>query len=159
MTVQSASVDPAMPATHGRESRMNTVLVGVDGSDSSRRAMAFACERARQLDLELLVVHVIPWSPYSFNTPTENEYRHAQKQFEIDAAQDQVVKPARALAEEAGVPVEGLVRHGDPIDLLLDLATSKDVSHIVVAAPETAGCAVSSSAAPPAISCSSRPSQ
>ena len=111
---------------------MTTVLVGVDGSDSSRRAMAFACERARQLDLELLVVHVIPWSPYSFNTPTENEHRHAQKQFEIDAAQEQVVKPACALAEEAGVPVEGLVRHGDPVELLLDLAKGKDVSHIVV---------------------------
>lgn len=111
---------------------MNTVLVGVDGSDSSRRAMAFACERARQLDFELLVVHVIPWSPYSFNTPTENEHRHAQKQLEIDAAQEQVVKPACALAEQAGVPVEGLAKHGDPIDLLLDLAKSKDVSHIVV---------------------------
>jgi len=111
---------------------MNTVLVGVDGSDSSRRAMAFACERARQLDLELLVVHVIPWSPYSFNTPTENEHRHAQKQFEIEAAQEQVVSPACALAEEAGVPVEGVVRHGDPVDLLLDLAKGKEVSHIVV---------------------------
>ena len=111
---------------------MNTVLVGVDGSDSSRRAMAFACERARQLDFELQVVHVIPWSPYSFNTPTENEHRHAQKQFEIDAAQEQVVRPACALAEEAGVPVEGLVRHGDPVDLLLDLAKGEDVSHIVV---------------------------
>ena len=111
---------------------MTVVLVGVDGSDPSRRAMAFACERARQLDFGLLVVHVIPWSPYSFNTPTENAHRHAQKQLEIDAARQQIVAPACAVAQEAGVPAEALVRHGHPVDLLLDLAKEKDVSHIIV---------------------------
>jgi nucleotide-binding universal stress UspA family protein len=111
---------------------MSVVLVGVDGSEPSRRAMLFACERAQQLGFELLVVHVIHWSPYSFNTPAENERRHSQKQLEIKAAQEQVVDPAIALADEAGVPVEGLVRHGHPVDVILDLARERDAAYIVV---------------------------
>lgn len=111
---------------------MSVVLVGVDGSDPSRRAMAFACERAQRLGFELLVVHVIHWSPYSFNTPAENERRPSQKQAEIKAAQEQVVEPAIALAGEAGVAAEGMVRHGHPVDVILDLARDRGASHVVV---------------------------
>lgn len=111
---------------------MAMLMVGVDGSVASRHAVEFACVRAKQLDFELLIVHVIPWSPYSFTTPGENEYRSAQRTKEINAATEQIVDPMVALASEEGVTATGYVRHGDPVDLMVDLVRDRGVEHLVV---------------------------
>ncbi len=94
--------------------------------------MEFATERARELGLGLLVVHVIPWSPFSFNTPEENEHRSARKTEEIAAAMEQIVEPMADLAREKGVAVETLVQHGDPVDTLIDIASQRSLGHIVL---------------------------
>lgn len=54
---------------------MESVLVGVDHSESSRRALRFALERARVNSWHVSVVHVINWSPYTAPTLEENDYR------------------------------------------------------------------------------------
>ena len=51
------------------------LLVGVDCSSCSDRALAYAADRADASKAQLIVVHVIDWSPFSFNTPQENEER------------------------------------------------------------------------------------
>ena len=111
---------------------MSEILVGVDSSDQSRRAVAFAAERAHQLDRSVLVVHVIPWSPFSFNTPEENEHRSTRRAEEIAAATEQIIEPMAALAREKGVPVETIVKHGDPVDLLIEIAAKRSSDHIVL---------------------------
>lgn len=111
---------------------MTTVLVGVDRGDASTRAVEFATDRALRNDWEILLVHVINWSPYAMNTPTENEERHGQRQREIDHATENVIAPMRAIVEHAGVPVRTEVRHGKPSDTLIDLAEANDVVHIIV---------------------------
>ncbi len=111
---------------------MPEVLVGVDRSEQSRRAVEFAADRAHQLDLKVLVVHVIPWSPFSFNTPEENEHRSTRRAEEIAAATDQIVEPMAALLREKGVSVETLVRHGDPVDTLIEIANQRESGHIVL---------------------------
>ncbi|WP_432477383.1 universal stress protein [Nocardioides sp. GXQ0305] len=111
---------------------MSVVLVGVDGSDASTRAVEFASTRAEQLGLSLCVVHVIPWSPYSFNTPGENERRHQAKEQEIRAATEQLLDPMVELGSSHGVATEGVVRHGDPVDLVIDIAEEKGAVQIVV---------------------------
>ncbi len=108
------------------------VLVGVDRSEQSRRAVEFAADRAHRLDLKVLVVHVIPWSPFSFHTPEENEHRHTRRAEEITAATDQIVEPMASLVREKGVAVETLVRHGDPVDTLIEIAKQRDSGHIVL---------------------------
>ena len=45
------------------------LLVGVDCSSCSDRALAYAADRAEASKAQLIVVHVIDWSPFSFNTP------------------------------------------------------------------------------------------
>jgi nucleotide-binding universal stress UspA family protein len=111
---------------------VSEILVGVDQSEQSRRAVAFAADRARALDRSVLVVHVIPWSPFSFNTPEENEQRHARREAEIRAAHEQVVDPAVEQVREAGVPVEALVQHGDPVDTLIQITEKRGCDHIVL---------------------------
>lgn len=107
------------------------LLVGVDGSDAGRRALEFATGRARDLGATLVLAHVIPWSPYSFNTPEENEQRHARRQQELAAARTQLLEPAqRDVGDDVDVIL--VTKHGDRADLLNQLASEYDADHIIV---------------------------
>ena len=97
-----------------------TMLVGVDGSDSSRRAADFAAARARAGNARLVVAYVIEWSPYTFNTPEENEIRHRRR--------DPILGELRA----GGVEVEGVVRHGHAAEVLSGLAGEFGAAQIFV---------------------------
>lgn len=105
---------------------MESVLVGVDHSESSRRAVKFALERARINDWRVRIAHVINWSPYTFNPPGDNEARPVARQAEIDRAQIEVIDPilkwidAEDLAGD--VEVDTVIRHGRPSEVLADMA-------------------------------------
>ena len=107
------------------------LLVGVDGSAAGQRALEFARGRAQDLGVALVLVHVIPWSPYSFNTPEENEQRHARRQAELAAAEEQLLGPARRLAGD-DVEVITVVKHGDRAGTLNELAREHGADHIIV---------------------------
>ena len=111
---------------------MGEIVVGVDQSEHSKRAVLFAASEAKERGLGVLVAHVIPWSPFSFNTPQENEHRHQQREEEIKAATEQIIEPALAELTEHGVTSEAVVRHGDPVDVLIELITERGGSHIVM---------------------------
>ncbi len=111
---------------------MDQIVVGVDTSDTSRRAVQFAVARAKEYEAGLVVVHVIPWSPFSFNTPSENEHRHQRKEAELAAAREQVTDPIVAAIKDSGVPVEVVLRHGHPAETLGELAEQHKAVHIVV---------------------------
>ena len=78
-------------------------LVGIDDSDCSRRALEFARRRAQAMNARLVVVYVIEWSPYSFNTPEENEQRHKRREEEISLAHSSVLDPALGALKTAGI--------------------------------------------------------
>jgi nucleotide-binding universal stress UspA family protein len=111
---------------------VSEILIGVDRSDHSRRAVEFAVARAAERHDSVVLTHVIPWSPFSFNTATENEHRHKQKAAELTAATTQVIDPLAGIVREAGVPVEVIVRHGDPVDMLIEIAQDRGSDHIVL---------------------------
>ncbi len=122
---------------------MTTVLVGVDRSESSTRAVQLALRWAKASDQDLLIVHVIPWSPFSFQTATENEYRHAQRASEVAAAEEQIIAPMVALAEGSDTEVRTLVHHGSPSDELIELAEAHDATHLLVGRTGDSGLRVS----------------
>ena len=107
-------------------------LVGVDDSDCCRRALDFARQRAQAMNARLVLVYVIEWSPYSFNTPEENEQRHKRREEEISAANSSVLDPALAALKDSGVDAQGIVRHGNVADVLNGLATECNAIQIVV---------------------------
>ena len=107
-------------------------MVGVDRSEPSGRAVRFAAALAARDGTALTVVHVIPWSPYSFNTPLENEERHRRREEELAAATEQVIEPAVTVAREAGVEATSVVRHGDPVDLIIEEREQRGCDLIVM---------------------------
>lgn len=111
---------------------MDTVVVGVDNSDASTRAVEFAVERAQKNDWKLVLVNVIPWSPFSFTTNAENDERHAQRKKEIDFANTRIIEPMLAIATAAKVQAESVVRHGSSADILLDFVAEHRALHVIV---------------------------
>jgi nucleotide-binding universal stress UspA family protein len=117
----------------GRELIMtDTLLVGVDGSETSRRAADFAAARARAGKARLVVAYVIEWSPYTFNTPEENEVRHKRREEEIARATTQVLDPLVAELRATGLEVEGVVRHGHAAEALSALAVEYGAAQIFI---------------------------
>jgi nucleotide-binding universal stress UspA family protein len=118
-----------------REKKMSqtTLIVGLDGSDAGARALDFAMTRAKLIgNCRIVLVYVIEWSPYSFQTAEENEVRHGRREEELKLAHERVVDPAVQSTQAAGCEAEGIVRHGDVADILESLAKKLDASQIVV---------------------------
>lgn len=111
---------------------MSTILVGVDSGDASTRAVEFAVEVAGGGEDEIVVAHVIHWSPYTFNTPTDNEERPRKRVEELEHARATVIVPMVALAEESGRRVRSEIRHGNPARTLIALAAECEANQIVV---------------------------
>lgn len=109
------------------------ILVGLDGHESGNRALDFAKTLAKAMgDSELLVMYVIEWSPWSFQTPEEIEERHMRREEEIAFAQDRVVNPAVSALTSEGFTARGIVHHGDVADCLMDAARKEGAGQIVV---------------------------
>lgn len=113
---------------------MSTKLViGLDGHSSGERALEFGKTLSALIGAcELHVVYVIEWSPFSFQTPEENEARHVRREEEIETATTRVVEPAVATLKAAGLSAVGHVRHGNVADTLDAVAKKLGASQIIV---------------------------
>ncbi len=110
------------------------IVVGVDGGDSGMRALAYAKKLASLIGAcELIIVYVIEWSPYSFQTPEENAERHKRREEELNAARERIIDPALASLAEDGFQARGIVRHGDVAEMIDITATDEGADQIVVA--------------------------
>ena len=108
------------------------MIVGVDGSEPGMRAAEFAVNVASAHNAKLLIVHVIEWSPYTFNTPEENEQRHNRREREIEAANTSVLQPLVVKLSGCGASLEGLVFHGHPAKMLNRVALDNGASQIFI---------------------------
>ncbi len=116
------------------------LLIGLDGSGSGDRALAYASGLAKLIgECQLVVCYVIEWSPYTFQTPEENEERHKRREEEIAVAKARVVEPAVVRLAAEGFDAVPVVRHGDVADTLIRTATDMGCDQIVVARSSDAG--------------------
>ena len=116
------------------------LVVGLDGQSSGDQALAFARDLAQRMETcELIVVYVIEWSPFSFQTAEENAQRHKRREEEISVAMERVVNPAVAALTEAGLNATAIVRHGDVADTIDDIAHTMGASQIIVARASAGG--------------------
>jgi nucleotide-binding universal stress UspA family protein len=110
---------------------VRSILVGVDRSEASTRAVDYAVQEARESGAALKLVYVINWSKYSFTTNEDNAMRHAERQKEVDSAQTQVVDPMMERTE--GVKATSEIHFGKPSEVLADLAKMEGHDLVFVA--------------------------
>ncbi len=109
------------------------IVIGLDGTETGERALAFAKDLAERLNTcELLVAYVIEWSPYTFQTPEENAQRHKRREEEVELATTRIVTPAVDALNAAGFQAHGVVRHGDVAETLNKITVENGGSQIVV---------------------------
>lgn len=106
-------------ASRGRPDR---VLVGVDGSATSDKALLWAADEADRHGVDLVIVH--GWRyPYLI---AEHESSVARDLMQIDAAT--ILERAEELARErCGVDVHGMLVEQEPVTALLDSAADGDL--------------------------------
>lgn len=110
------------------------LVIGLDGQSSGERALDFGQKLAEQIgSCELVVLYVIEWSPYSFQTAEENEKRHKRREEEISTAMSRVVDPALERLKSASLTARGVVRHGDVADTINAVAKQENAAQIIVA--------------------------
>lgn len=118
------------------------ILVGIDGTEAGGRAVEFARKLSGLIgECEVVLLFVIEWSPFTFQTAEENAQRHKRREEEIGAALSRVVEPTVDTLKAADVACRGLVRHGDVADLLNRVAEEEGAQQIVVARTSEAGIA------------------
>lgn len=118
------------------------VVIGLDGHGSGERALAYARKQAELIGAcELLLVYVIEWSPFSFQTAEENAQRHKRREEEIALANERVVDPAVATLKEANLNARGRVLHGDVADTINRVASEEKADLIVVGRSSEGGLA------------------
>jgi len=113
---------------------INKMLVPVDGSVHSQKALELACDLASRSEADLSIVHVLEWAPgqqtlamgaASVSIPPEPEA--------IEVAGRPVLDEATALAEKHGVRVANAdVLYGPPAKSILEAAKSGDIDTIVI---------------------------
>jgi len=107
------------------------VVVGVDGSEAGARAARFAAGHLSSEGGQLVVAHVIPWSPYAISTAQDNEERPVRRRAEI-AAGEAILAPLLAELGAGGPSTVGVVRHGHPAETLVTLVQEHGATHVVV---------------------------
>ena len=109
------------------------IVIGLDGTETGDRALTFAKDLASRVEAcELLVVYIIEWSPFTFQTAEENAQRHKRREEEIELATKRIVAPAVQSLEKAGFTASGVVRHGDVAETLNKITVENGGSQIIV---------------------------
>ncbi len=109
------------------------LIIGVDGESSDNRAIEFASKLSTQIgNCELIVVYVIEWSPFSFQTNEENAERHKRREEETELATNRIIAPVLKKLEAANIKASGIVTHGNVADALNRVAKEQNADQIIV---------------------------
>ncbi|MFV0300292.1 MAG: universal stress protein [Paracoccus sp. (in: a-proteobacteria)] len=108
------------------------IVVGYDGSESARRALNFAADRARAIGATLVIAHVLEWSPYSFLTPSELEERHMRRTEELARVESALIAPVVKELAGKDLTVESELKYGHIAETLSKIAEDHHALHIVI---------------------------
>lgn len=110
----------------------SSILLAVDGSPGSAKAVEFAVDCAKRGGDDIVLAYVIEWSPYSFNTPEENAERHKRREEELERAKTSVLEPVAGKIAATGISVESEIRHGHIAETIISLAEQHKCRQIVI---------------------------
>lgn len=110
------------------------MIVGYDGSPSSRNALAYAAGVARRLGRSLLVVHVSPAGMYC--EPLSGQVIGLPQR--VSDLEKWLRAELNQAADPAGLDVHVLTRRGSPARELAAAAAEQDADALVIGAPSRA---------------------
>jgi nucleotide-binding universal stress UspA family protein len=125
MSLSLDAISPTIAARDGAAKR-RTVVVGYDGSDESRAAVAVAIDRAQPSDRIVLVHATAPASNW-LGTPY-----YGLEVAKIHDAAERVLDEMRPIAEQVETPIEFSVLEGSPAEAIIRAAAVRDADEIVV---------------------------
>lgn len=107
-------------------SRWKTVLVGVDGSDSSHKALAWAAAEAADHEADLVVLNV--WEhtllPPAGSVSVSERYVPDPSQRTADELRSEIT---RVLGDDPAVVVQPRLRQGTPAKVLIEESAEADL--------------------------------
>ncbi len=122
------------PPDHGERARVrleHPVVVGYDGSESSRHALAYGAGMARRLNRALLIVHVCPAGVYC--EPLTGQVVGVQR--DREELERWLVAEFDQIADRTGLKVSVLARRGNPARELAATADEQGADALVIGAP------------------------
>jgi nucleotide-binding universal stress UspA family protein len=111
------------------------IMVGIDGSDTSMRAAAYACGLARRQHCQLVVVFVATYSAWMASVSGAG----AALASTMDELGAELRHDIRQVAEEFQVPVTFMTRWGDAFAELKAMADATKADTVVVGSSTRAG--------------------
>jgi len=103
------------------------VVVGVDGSPSSARALRFAAEEAREhgAELHVLMTYTIPAPPIAtaYGTPPWRD----EREWQSDAEATLTATLTETLGDDPGIPITGQAVEGAAAKVLIDASARSDL--------------------------------
>ncbi len=115
---------------------VSNVLVAVDGSDHSDRAVAFAADFAVKYGSPLTILNVVSYAstvPLSLGAYAELEGLYTESRSILESAGQEIVGQAAKTAREAGVStVNTLVELGSPAKTICETAEKVSADVIVM---------------------------
>lgn len=126
-----SGVSPARPV----------IVVGVDGSETSTHAGAYAAGMARRLNGRLICVYVHSIGGLSATTPTVIPAMQ-EAQADVVAEIRQIIAETQQADDRAGIPpldIEVVEREGNPFKEIVAVATERLADAVVVGASMQAG--------------------
>jgi nucleotide-binding universal stress UspA family protein len=108
------------------------ILVGLDGSDYSLKALEFAVDLARKYQSQLVLVHVVMRQIYAINPPEAGVLAGTAIVRELEADGKAILAKGEETAKSQGVLAETRLRQGVPAEELLRAAVDEKVDLIVL---------------------------
>ncbi len=108
---------------------IKSILVAVDGSEHSLKAVRYACAMGPPLGAEVVLLHVVPMlvsaTPYH-DTVSDQPFLALQK------VGEDILARAKAIANDLNCQVIDMISHGDPAAKIIDIAHDRGTSIIIL---------------------------
>jgi nucleotide-binding universal stress UspA family protein len=129
--VELAAADTRLLAESGRAPfRLKKILVPIDFSECSRKALQYALPFARQFDAALTLLYVVEPIPYTGSEHYEMNLPLLEKQMREGAEKNLAELAEKEIGDRARV--EKSVRSGRPFAEIINAAETRDIDLIVI---------------------------
>jgi nucleotide-binding universal stress UspA family protein len=108
---------------------IKSILVAVDGSEHSLKAVRYACAMGPPLGAEVVLLHVVPMlvsaTPYH-DTVSDQPFLALQK------VGEDILARAKAIANDCNCQAIDMISHGDPASKIIDIASERGIDIIIL---------------------------